>query len=169
MAWARTKLMIHDDLLRPVPNIVMKIEGPHPQRFYKEIYNLMLVNFRVSEHSIQEKEFTWSKGNPEKFKIKWEIDKDLDKFSYYWIEVTLEGQVSGSAGKVKIDIDGALRTEYPQDTMWQKSLFYEFLRMIWHSTFYSSKRDEFLREGRLLLSSFINEIRVLASVQDGRT
>lgn len=168
MAWARTKLMIHDDLLRPVPNIVMKIEGPHPKKFYEEIYKLMLVNFRVSEHSIQEKEFTWSKGNPEKFKIKWEVDKDLDKFSYYWIEVALEGQVSGSSGKVKIEVEGALRTEYPQDTMWQKSLFYEFLRMIWHSTFYSSKRDEFLREGRLLLSSFINEIRVLASVQDGQ-
>ena len=167
MVWARTKLMIQDDLLRPIPNIVMKIEGAHPQKFYKEIYNLMLVNFRVSEHSIQEKEFSWTKGSPEKFKIKWEIDKDLDKFSFYWIEVALEGEITKSSGKVKIEISGSLRTEYPQDTMWQKSLIYEFMRMIWHSTFYSSKRDEFLREGRLLLSNFINELRVLASVQNG--
>jgi len=167
MVWARTKLMIHDDLLRPIPKIVMKIEGRHPQKFYKEIYNLMLTNFRVSEHSIQEKEFQWSKGDPEKFKIKWELDKDLDKFSYYWIEVSLEGEVSKSMGKVKIEVEGALRTEYPQDTFWQRSLLYEFLRMIWHTTFYSSKRDDYLREGRLLLSSFVNELRVLSSVQNG--
>jgi hypothetical protein len=167
MVWARTKLMIQDDLLRPLPNITMRIEGHNPQKFYKEIYNLMMVNFRVSEHSIQEKEFNWSKGNPEKFKIKWQVQKDLDKFSYYWIEITLEGELSKSAGKVKIVVDGSLRTEYPQDTFWEKSLLYEFLRMLWHSTFYSSKRDEFLREGRLLLSSFINELRALASVQNG--
>lgn len=167
MVWARTKLMIEDALLRPVPKVVMKFHGPNPQKFYKEIYNLILINFRVSEHSIQEKEFHWSKGNPEKFKIKWEMNKDLDKFSYYIVEVSLEGESSKSVGSVKIEIDGALRTEYPQDTFWQKSLFYEFMRMIWHSTFYSSKRDEFLREGRMLLSNLVNEIRVLTSVQDG--
>ena len=166
MVWARTKLMIHDDLLKPLPRVSMKYEGPNPKKFYKEIYNLMLITFRVSE---QEKEFHWSKTDPEKFKIKWEMNKDLDKFSYYVVEVSLQGESSKSSGRVNIQIDGALRTEYPQDTMWQKSLIYEFLRMIWHTTFYSSKRDEYMREGRLLLSSFINEIRVLTSVQDGRT
>jgi len=167
MVWARTKLMIHDDLLRPIPKITMNIEGTNPKKFYKEIYNLMLVNFRVSEHSIQEKEFNWSKGEPEKFKIKWEMNKDLDKFSYYHVEISLEGQASKTRGSVKIEVDGSLRTEYPQDTFWQKSLLYEFLRMAWHTMFYSSKRDDFLREGRLLLSSFVNELRVLSSVQDG--
>ena len=164
MVWARTKLMIHDDLLRPVPKMIMNFESREPKKFYKEIYNLLVTNFRVQEHSVQEKEFHWAKGNPEKFKIKWELDKDLDKFSYYWIEVSLEGEASKSGGKVKVEIEGALRTEYPQDTMWQKSLLYEFLRMLWHSTFYSSKRDDYLREGRYLLSSFINELRVLSSV-----
>ena len=67
MVWARTKLMIHDDLLKPLPRVSMKYEGPNPKKFYKEIYNLMLITFRVSEHSIQEKEFHWSKTDPEKF------------------------------------------------------------------------------------------------------
>lgn len=164
MVWARTKLMIHDDLLRPVNRVVLRYEGPNPQKFYEEIHKLMLVAFRVSEHSIQEKEFHWLKGTPEKFKVKWELDKDLDKFSYYWIIVELSGEASKTKGRAEIVIDGALRTEYPQDTFWQKSLLYEFLRMFWHSTFYSSKRDAFLREGRLLLSSFINELRVLTRV-----
>lgn len=164
MVWARTKLTIEDDLLRPVPKMTMKFDGIDPRKLYKELYNLLLANFRVHEHAVQEKEFHWSKGNPEKFKIKWELNKDLDKFSFYRIEASLEGSVSGSKGNAKVVIEGSLRTEYPQDTMWQKSLFYEFMRMIWHSTFYSSKRDEFMREGRYLLSSFINEVRVLSSV-----
>jgi hypothetical protein len=164
MVWARTKLMIHDDLLRPLNRVTVRFEGPNPQRFYKEIHDLLLVVFRVSEHSIQEKEFHWTKGTPEKFKVKWELDKDLDKFSYYWINVELSGEVSKAHGKAEIVVDGGLRTEYPQDTFWQRSLLYEFLRMFWHSTFYSSQRDVFLREGRLLLSSFINELRVLTRV-----
>ncbi|MBN2202789.1 MAG: hypothetical protein JW700_01190 [Candidatus Aenigmarchaeota archaeon] len=167
MVWARSKLMIHDDLLRPVPKMKMSFKGVDSRKFYKEIYNLLLANFRVHEHSVQEKEFSWSKGKTEKFKIKWELNKDLDKFSFYWVEVSLEGEASGSSGSAQISVEGALRTEYPQDTKWQKSLLYEFLRMLWHSSFYSSKRDEYLREGRYLLSSFVNEIRVLSSVQNG--
>jgi hypothetical protein len=164
MVWARTKLMIHDDLFRPVNRVRVRYEGPNPEKFYKEIYNLILVTFRVSEQAIQEKEFQWSKGNPEKFKVRWEVNKDLDKFSYYWIDIKLTGESSKTSGNAEIIIDGGLRTEYPQDTFWQKSLFYEFLRMFWHSTFYSPKRDEFLREGRLLVSSFVNELRVLTRV-----
>ena len=164
MVWARTKLMIEDDLLRPLPLVKIKFSGKNPERFYKEIYNLLLVSFRVHEHSVQEKEFHWHKGEPTKFQIKWELDKDLDKFSYYWIEITLNGEVSKTHGKADISVEGALRTEYPQDTLWQNNILYEMLRMLWHSTFYSSKRDEFLREGRLLLSSFVNELRILTRV-----
>ena len=64
MVWARTKLMIHDDLLRPVPKMIMNFESREPKKFYKEIYNLLVTNFRVQEHSVQEKEFHWAKGNP---------------------------------------------------------------------------------------------------------
>jgi hypothetical protein len=161
MVWARTKLMIHDDLLKPLPRMKINFVGSNPEKFCKEIYDMLLATFRVSEHSIQEKEFQVVKGDPEKFKIKWEVNKDLDKFSYYWIAVELSGEVSKGHGKADITIEGALRTEYPQDTFWQRSLLYEFLRMIWHSTFYSSERDEYLREGRVLLSLFINQLKIL--------
>ena len=144
--------------------LLLKYSGKNPERFYKEIYNLLLVSFRVHEHSIQEKEFHWSKGEPEKFKIVWEINKDLDKFSYYYITVKLSGESSKTHGKAEIEIEGALRTEYPQDTFWQRSLLYEILRMFWHTVFYSSKRDEYLREGRRLLSLFCNQVKALARV-----
>jgi hypothetical protein len=123
-----------------------------------------LVSFRVSEDSIQEKDFQWSKGEIEKFKISWEVNKDLDKFSYYFINVSLSGETSKNSGKAEIEVDGALRTEYPQDTMWQRSLLYEILRMFWHTTFYNSKRDDYLKEGRRLLSLFCDQVKALARV-----
>ena len=47
MVWARTKLMIHDDLLRPLPKMTIKFTGPNPEKFYKEIYNLVVMSFRI--------------------------------------------------------------------------------------------------------------------------
>ena len=63
-----------------------------------------------------------------------------------------------------IEIDGVVRTEYPQDTFWQKSLLYEIMRMFWHSAFYSSKRDEYLKEGRRLMSLFCDQLKALSRV-----
>ena len=164
MVWARSKLMIEDDLLSPLPIIKIKFSGPNPERFYKELYNLILVSFRVHEHSVQEKEFQWSKGETEKFSIAWEMNKDLDKFSYYFVNVRLNGEMSKGMGKAEVEVEGVLRTEYPQDTLWQRSLLYEVLRMFWHTTFYTSKRDEYLRDGRMLLSLFFNQVKTLARV-----
>ena len=159
MVWARSKLMIEDDLLSPLPIVKIKFSGPNPERFYKELYNLILVSFRVHEHSVQEKEFQWSKGETEKFSIAWEMNKDLDKFSYYFVNVRLNGEMSKGTGKAEVEVEGVLRTEYPQDTLWQRSLLYEVLRMFWHTTFYTSKRDEYLRDGRMLLSLFFNQVK----------
>ena len=164
MVWARTKLMIEDDLLRPLPVMKIKFSGQNPERFYKEIYKLLLVSFRVSGDSVQEKDFQWSKGETEKFKISWELNKDLDKFSYYFITVSLSGESSKSSGRAEIEVDGALRTEYPQDTIWQRSLIYEIMRMFWHTTFYNNERDEYLKEGRRLLSLFCDQVKALARV-----
>jgi hypothetical protein len=164
MVWARTKLMIHDDLLKPLPRMTIKFSGPNPEKFYKEIYNLIIMSFRVPEHAIQERDFNWSKGDPEKFSARWEVNKDLDKFSYYWIDVILRGEMSKGHGKADITVEGALRTEYPQDTFWQKSLFYEFLRMTWHTFFYASKRDEYMREGRRMLSFFLDQLKAMSRV-----
>ncbi|NIO44849.1 MAG: hypothetical protein GTN36_04850 [Candidatus Aenigmarchaeota archaeon] len=164
MVWARAKLMIEDDLLKPEPVATIKFSGRNPERFYKEIYNLLLVTFRVHEHSIQEKEFLWSKGEPEKFKVRWEINKDLDKFSYYFLKVTLAGETHKDHGKAEIEVEGMLRTEYPQDTLWQRSLFYEMGRMFWNTVFYKSKRDEYLREGRRLIALFCRQVKTLARV-----
>jgi hypothetical protein len=161
MVFARTKLMIHDDLLRPRPRMIIHYSGPNPERFYSEIPHVLATVWRVSESSIHERKFAWSRGDPEKFTVSWEMDKDLDKFSYYAIGVSLDGSVSKGFGTATVTIEGALRTEYAQDTIWERSLFYEFLRMTWHNAFYRSKRDQYFEEGRRLLSTLINDLKSL--------
>jgi len=164
MVWARTKLMIHDDLLSPRSMMEVKFEGPNPERFYKEIPKLVRTIFKVTGHSMQEKLFEWKKTEPQKFLVKWEINKDLDKFSYYWIQIKLSGESEKGKGKATMSVEGALRTEYPQDTLFQRSLLYEFLRMFWHSTFYAPTRDRFIKQGRSLLSAFVSHVRELARI-----
>ena len=162
MAWARTKLMIHDDLLRPLPDMNVELEGVSPEKLYKAVPKLAATIFRTHRDNIQEKTFHWTKSDPAKFKIEWQLDKDLDKFSYYWIELVLEGKSSKGIGNVKITFAPALRTEYPQDTIWHRSLIYEFIRMTWHTLFYASKRDHYLKEGRRLSVLFMDKLKELA-------
>lgn len=161
MVVARTKLMIHEDLLRPSPIMRIHYTGKNPERFYKEIPGLLRTVFRISEQQIQEKKFVWSKGDPEKFKVEWELNKDLDKFSYLFVEVILEGETSKGEGTADVIIAGALRTEYPQDSVWERSIVYEFFRTAWHNIFYHSKTSRYYREGRRLIGLFIEKVKEL--------
>lgn len=164
MVLARTKLMIHDDLLRPSPVMTINYSGKDPDKLYKEIPKLIHTFFRVPAQSVQEKKFEWHKGEKERFSVTWEVDKDLDRFSHLWVEIKLKGNVSKSEGEANVSAEGAVRTEYPQDTMWEKSLFYEMLRMFWHSTFYHEKRSEYVRDGRRMMANFVGAVKSLVGV-----
>lgn len=161
MPVARTKLMIEDDILKPKPEVKLSFTGKRPEKFYKEIPRIVARVFKVHTGQIQERAYNWSKTAGDKFKIEWEIDKDLDKYSYYALEIKLEGESAQGEGKAKIIISGLLRTEYAQETIWEKSLFYEFLRMIWDRLFYINRRDMYLREGRRLIAILQEDLKKL--------
>jgi len=161
MVFARNKLVIQDDLLTPRPRMIIEFSGKEPQRFYKEIPKMISTVFRIHSNTIQEKKFVMHRGDPEKFKADWEVIKDIDKFSYYKFGVSLSGESSRGHGKASIVVEGLLRTEYPQDTIWQRSLFYEIMRMFWHGIFYTSKRQRYMVDGQRLISVFVDDIKEL--------
>lgn len=162
MVITRTKLMIHDDLLKPYPDITIKFSGKNPEKFSHEVPKLLAAAFRVHRGQIQEKRVSLGKGETEKFKFVWELDKDLDKFSFYYVEVEVSGSSTKGAGSAEVVLKPALRTEYPQDTVWEKSLLYEFMRMTWHSVFYNSKREEWIKDGRRIIAQLVEDIKALA-------
>lgn len=154
MVWARTKLLIWDYIFEPVKDIRISYTGPHPEKLYQKLKELIRGVINVPDAYIQEKNYNWEKlKESERFEVEWEINKILDAFSYITIEITLRGFAAGGEGKADLRIRPRLITEYPQDTIWQQSIVYEMLRRFWHQRFYHHKRMEFLNLGKEILVS----------------
>lgn len=150
MVFARSKLTMEDNCFEEEPGQVeMKFVGPHLTKIYQKTYQTMKAVFRCSDADIQETEYSWGKSEKgDKFNVTWWMHKDMDIFTYFYIRFQLSGEGSDKMGSAKIAVRGLLRTEYPQDTVWQRSLFYEMLRTFWHRVFYHRKREEYAEDCR---------------------
>ncbi|MCX6814816.1 MAG: hypothetical protein NTY20_04175 [Candidatus Aenigmarchaeota archaeon] len=150
MVFARAKLTMEDNCFEEEPGSVeMKFVGPGVPKIYKRMYETMKNVFRCSDADIQETEYNWGKSEKgEKFSVTWWMHKDMDIFSYFYISFGLSGEGTDKAGSARIRVRGLLRTEYPQDTVWQRSLFYEMIRTLWHRVFYHMKREEYAEDCR---------------------
>jgi len=162
--FARTKLLMEEFCITYRPRLEFTYTGPNPQKAYPKIIDTILTILRVPRENIQEKEFNWDRSKPEeKFRIVWEVIKDYDKFSYMIMVVTMKGTVKpskvGKEGKVMIEIEGVVRTEYPQDTVWQRSFFYEMFRMFYHKVFYQEQRKRYVDSCRDSMLSLQAEIK----------
>ena len=171
--FARAKLVIHDDCLAPAPGspfpgkpqLILSYKGPNPQRIYPEIKRLISTAFKIDEKDIQEKQFSWDRSSTEeKFSVELEGVKDIDRFSYIVVTVKIKGRAKpskefGKEGEVNVTFDAILRTEYPQDTLWQRSLFYELFRMLFHKLIYREKRRLYLDECKNMCLRFQAEIK----------
>jgi len=82
----------------------------------------------------------------------------LDPYTYLYLRFDVSGSGNEKSGNAKIKIKPVMRTEYPQDTLWQRSLFYEMMRTFWHRMFYHRKREEYAEECRNLITLFQREI-----------
>jgi len=140
--------------------VEIRFVGPHVTKLYKKMYDTLKDVFHVSDADIQETEYSWGKGEKaEKFKVRWWLHKDMDLFSYLYIRVDLSGEGNGKMGNAKMAVRGLLRSEYPQDTIWQRSLFYEMIRTFWHRIFYYRKREEYAEECRHSTVMFMRKMR----------
>lgn len=162
MVWARTRLLIWDYIFEPVKQIKIDYVGKHPERFYKKLHELMRLVFNVPEGYIQEKEYKWEKKKDmEGFEVGWEVMKVFDVFSYLALEIDFRGFVllESGEGKCTIVIKPRLITEYPQDTIWQQSIFYEMTRRFWHRIYYHKKRLEYLYWSKEVVVEFERKIK----------
>lgn len=152
MVFARTKLMLQDNCFEGEPgDVELKYVGPHCHKLYKKFYETLKSVFKVPASAIQEEKFNWGKGETEKMGCTWYVHKDMDRFTYLYIKISLSASGTEKAGVANIAIKPYLRSEYPQDTIWQRSLFYEFLRTFWHRVFYHRRRGEYNEECRHLV------------------
>jgi len=150
MVFARAKITLEDNCFEEEPGaITLRYVGPNPSKIYKKTHELIKSVFRVTDSDVQETDYSWGKTSTgEKFKVEWWMHKDMDLFSYIYVRFRLDGEGNDKTGHAKLEIRGLLRSEYPQDTVWQRSLFYEMIRTFWHRVFYHKKREEFAEECR---------------------
>ncbi|RLI96308.1 MAG: hypothetical protein DRO99_04655 [Candidatus Aenigmatarchaeota archaeon] len=161
MVFARSKLAMEDNCFEEQPgSITLRYVGPNVPKLYKKAYDLMKSVFRVTDSDIQETDYSWGKTSTgEKFKVEWWLHKDMDLFSYLYIRFRLDGEGNEKTGHAKLEVRGLLRSEYPQDTVWQRSLFYEMIRTFWHRIFYHKKREEYAEECRHSEMMFMAQLR----------
>ncbi|MBI4154240.1 hypothetical protein HY501_02810 [Candidatus Woesearchaeota archaeon] len=161
MVFARTKLVLEDNCFEEEPGVVtMKFVGPNVTKLYARMYEVIKATFRVPDSDVQETDYSWGKGKEkEKFKARWWVHKDMDMFTYLYVRFDISGEGNHETGNATVVARGLLRTEYPQDTVWQRSLFYEMLRTFWHRVFYHKKREEFGEECRHMTILFQKKIR----------
>ncbi len=163
MVFARAKLVLEENCFEEEPGgVEMRFVGPQVKNLYSKMYEIMKSIFRVPDSDIQETEYSWGKGEKtEKFKVRWWLHKDMDLFSYFYVRFDLSGHTDEKGGTATVAVRGLLRSEYPQDTVWQRSLFYEMLRTFWHRIFYHKKREEYAEECRHSMVYFQKRIRGL--------
>jgi len=175
--FARTKLIIHEDCLE-VPGtpfqgkkfLTLEYSGPNPQVAYYQAKKILSQVTRLPEGEIIERDFSWKKeGEEESFSTTFDAIKDLDRFSFLQITVSIRGKVKpskefGKEGSVSINIDGVLRTEYPQDTIWQRSLLYELFRAFYHRFIYENVRKKYKEECLNLINQIYLSLKEFLNV-----
>ncbi len=162
---ARMKMMIEEEIFPPrgtakgSPRAILTYVGPSPDKLYPKMRELIKAVFNATDADLHEEIFEWGKGDKEKSNVRVFLHRDLDKFTYYFLRLDVKSEGTDKSGKGSITIRPLLRTEYPQDTLWQRSIFYEMLRVFWHRSFYHNKRREYIWEGRNLIAMFQERLR----------
>jgi len=161
MVFARSKMVLEDNCFAEEPGgVEMRFVGPNVTKIYSKMYDTIKAVFRVSDSDVQETDYSWGKTEKgDKFKVRWWMHKDMDMFSYLYIRFDLAGEGSVELGNAKLGVRGLIRSEYPQDTVWQRSLFYEMMRTFWHRVFYHRKREEYAEECRHSTVLFMNKMK----------
>lgn len=161
MVWARTKLVLYDNIYdEGERDITIDYAGKNPQKIYYKLKELFLEVFNVPEGKVQEMYYTWEKkGDTDKIDVRWRVVKDMDMYSFLRFDVSFRATATGGEGTASMKIKPRFITEYPQDTLIQQSIFYEMARRFWHNVFYQKQRIKWFEEGKELCAQFDKKLK----------
>jgi hypothetical protein len=163
--FARSKLVMEEYCLTLRPRLDFTYTGPNPQKAYQKLMDILITNIAVPRENIQEKDFRWDRGGEvENFSAALEVIKDYDAFSYMQMTISVKGTLKpskefGKEGNVSITIEGIVRTEYPQDTPWERSFIYEIFRRFYDVVLYKEQRKRFTDLCRDQMLTVQNELK----------
>lgn len=151
---------MYDYVREPDRDSVINYAGKYPAKFVTFLKKAASEFLAVPERDIHEMAYNWEKkGSLDKFKVEWRCIKEFDEFTHLQFDIKLNGEETDGEGKCMIILKPRMVTEYPQDTILQQNIFYEMARTFWHTTYYSKKRWQYMRQSRDLWNIFEKNVK----------
>ncbi|MFP4045822.1 MAG: hypothetical protein ACLFS3_02070 [Candidatus Aenigmatarchaeota archaeon] len=144
---------------------------PNPQDAYDEIISILIDDCNISKSDINEEMYEHEKrGEVEVVHSKIEAVKKFDKFSKDVVKIEMDiemkpvrGEEYDYVGDLEIEIEGKVRTDYPQDNAVQKSMLWHAFRTFYEKVLYGDikkvymkKCDKYMRQLRDGLKSYFD-------------
>lgn len=163
--------VIQDDVLAPKGVITIEYYGPNPFAIYPRIPGLLQRLYEARGVHYYEDEFRWDiAGDPNVFFILCHLDKGLDKWTRGFVYLKIWGaqpvDPNTPTGRLKIEINVIIRTEYPivSGTLDKKLLgIPHFIVMpfiiLYHWFWYNNIRRQYMRRYKERTERLETELR----------
>lgn len=125
-------------------------------------YNYLknILNRRFDFNKVTEELFTF---NEEKSEAHSELtlEKEFDKYTK--LEISLIIVLNTRTNTAEIEQEGVLKTEYPEDNPFQRSIFYFFIRTVWEKLYYGKVRQQYKDAGNTLMTELMKAIMEIST------
>jgi hypothetical protein len=142
------KWIMEDDCLAPARTIRINFTGPNPFRVYPPIRRMLGTLLEIRGKNIWERDFRWDfSSDPRDFFVRIVAQKSCDAWTKAYIELIFQGKQPTDPtkdGDLVIQITPKLITAMPEDTVWQRTPIYKFLRWFYLRYFYNDARRTLL-------------------------
>lgn len=140
---------------------------PNPQDAYNEFVDVLRTQCGIDSDDINEEEYEHErKGEVEIISVEIEAVKPLDKFSKIVIEADMDiemrpasGEEYDYVGDLNIDVEGEVRTEYPQESMLQKSILWHAFRVFYEKVLYGDVKENYMKTCNKYMRTIRDELK----------
>ncbi len=119
--------VIRDEIPAPREFIQIEYKGPNPARIYRELNQWFRVLWEVKGTQINEPDYRWDiTADPRPFFIHLFIERGMDKFTSYRVDVKMQGSQPTDptkSGVLRVELHGWVETTFPTSTKFNKALF----------------------------------------------
>jgi hypothetical protein len=123
-------------------------EGPKASWLVKNLKKDLAFAIGLPEEEIREQNYSISRKEREIISGTFRITKRIDTYSYYLFEISYSANLDEEGnGKFNANFKVTLYTEYPKVTAWQRSIFYEIWRTLFHEFYYKYQIEKYKKDG----------------------
>lgn len=159
-----------DEIPAPREFIQIEYKGPNPLRVYHELNQLFRMVWEVKGTQLNEPDFRWdTTADPRPFFIQVFIEKGMDKFTSYRVDVKMQGTQPtdpSKDGSLRIEIHGWIETKFDLDNRIvpiNKALL-PILWLPYNKFFYQKVRRRYIEWHRRRIDRLADTIRELLKV-----